>query len=499
MSDKSRQKQNIGNAEEEIMAKFSYKQELKRSIKLFGSFAVAFSAISITTGISLNYSGVVSGAGTAGIWTWPIVALGQLLVALVFAEISGVIPISGYSYQWVRRLANPGLGWFTGWVSFCFLFIVVPSIDLGAAPYVLSILGINDSSVNQLIVVLIFITLQMILNVVSIKVASLINTAAVYTETFGILLLTVALTICAFKNHAPIVNLLDKGPAAAAGAGYLLPFAMACLMGFYTIVGFEVAANLSEETTDAQKTVPKAIILSVAISGVFGTLFLAASTWSIQNLHQVYDLAASGQSPIPLIITSNLGSGFGAFLMVLMSISIFACGLVCYTSATRMVYALARDNSFFASRLFKKVNVNTNTPIPACILLWILGMLAIIFANSITILAVASAVLPGLYYLITVVSYLRRRDKVKFKEGCFNMGKFGKPVIILAILWLIFEIGILTIPSQFHQAAVVNIAICIIGAVLYFAYFKKRVKENKIDSKKEDIFIDDNKKAGLNL
>lgn len=472
-----------------IMKNFSYKQELKRSIKLFGSFAAAFSAISITTGISLNYSGVINGAGTAGIWTWPIVAVGQLLIALVFAEISGVIPISGYSYQWVRRLANPGLGWFTGWISFCFLFIVVPSIDLAISPYVINILGLRSTSANQVIIVLIIITLQMILNIVSIKVASLINTAAVYTETIGILLLTVVLAIFALRSNAPIANLIDKTPVHS-GTGYLLPFAMACLMGFYTIVGFEVAANLSEETENAHKIVPRAIILSVVISGIFGTLFLIAATLSIKDLNAVYALAASGQSPIPLIITSNLGVVFGKLLMVLFIVSIFACGLICYTSATRMVYAMSRDNSFFASNLFKKVNPKTGTPIPACVLLWVLGMLSIIFANSVTILAVASAVLPGIYYLITIVSYFRVRNKVKFREGCFNMGKFAIPIMVLSILWLIFEIGILTIPNDFHRATMVNIVICILGGVLYFSYFRKRALASykTIDTKKENTF-----------
>jgi hypothetical protein len=96
-----------------VMSAFQYKQELNRTIRKFGSFAVAFSFISITTGIFANYELVIDESGPAGIWTWPVVIVGQLLVALVFAELAAKIPLTGYSYQWVTRLGGNGWGWFT--------------------------------------------------------------------------------------------------------------------------------------------------------------------------------------------------------------------------------------------------------------------------------------------------------------------------------------------------------------------------------------------------
>ena len=80
------------------MSTFLYSQELRRTIRLFGSFAVAFSFISITTGIFANYDTMLDTSGPVGIWMWPIVTVGQLLVALVFAELAARMPITGYSY-----------------------------------------------------------------------------------------------------------------------------------------------------------------------------------------------------------------------------------------------------------------------------------------------------------------------------------------------------------------------------------------------------------------
>ncbi len=470
--------------EGQMMETFKYKQELKRSFKLFGSFAAAFSAISITTGIFLNYGFVLGNAGTAGIWTWPLVAIGQLLIALIFAEIVAVIPLSGYSYQWVKTLANPGLGWFSGWISFCFLFIVTPSIDASLAPVVSELLGIEATSTNLMLIVMAALTLQIILNITSVKLAAIINNIAVYTETIGIIGLTVILTVIAFSKGMPVGNLVQTVHTATNGS-YLLGFAMASLMGLYTLVGFEVSANLCEETKNASKTVPKAIVLSIALSGIFGTLFLIAVSLAIPDMGAVLKSA----SPITLILESNLGAVSAKLFMIVIAVSIFACGLICSTSATRIVYVMARDNAFFVSKLFKKVSPKTSTPIPACILLWVLGMLSIYYASSITILAVASSVLPAIYYLITVLSYARIRSKVNFTPGHFNLGKWAGPVIGLAVVWLLFAIGILTIPKTFHSATLLNVGIVIIGIVLYWGYFRRKIETSaKVDEMKQNIF-----------
>ena len=98
----------LGSADDQqVMSSFRYAQELRRTIRFFGSFAVAFSFISITTGIFDNFKSLLENSGPVGIWTWPLVTCGQLLVALIFAELASKIPLTGYSYQWVTRLAGP--------------------------------------------------------------------------------------------------------------------------------------------------------------------------------------------------------------------------------------------------------------------------------------------------------------------------------------------------------------------------------------------------------
>src|SRR5258708_20290748 len=101
--------------------RFGYKQEFDRSLRRFASFAIGFSFISITTGIFTTYGSILKSSGPLGIWTWPLVIVGQTAVALVFGALAARMPLAGYSYQWMSRLANPPIGWLGGGFSFPFL------------------------------------------------------------------------------------------------------------------------------------------------------------------------------------------------------------------------------------------------------------------------------------------------------------------------------------------------------------------------------------------
>src|SRR6266516_2647705 len=98
------------------LARFGYRQELKRSLGLFSSFAVAFSYISPSTGIFTLFALGLSTIGGVFIWSWPIVALGQLCVALGFAELSSHSPVAGSVFQWTKYLAGKTYSWFAGWI-----------------------------------------------------------------------------------------------------------------------------------------------------------------------------------------------------------------------------------------------------------------------------------------------------------------------------------------------------------------------------------------------
>ena len=73
---------------EEVLQRFGYRQQFRRELKRFTSFALVFSVLSIATGIFTTYGSVLNWGGPLGVWTWPLVVLGQAAVALVYSALA---------------------------------------------------------------------------------------------------------------------------------------------------------------------------------------------------------------------------------------------------------------------------------------------------------------------------------------------------------------------------------------------------------------------------
>jgi amino acid transporter len=465
-----------------VVEQSGYHQEFHRDLKRFASFAVGFSFISITTGIFTTYGSVLNWGGPLGIWTWPLVVLGQLFVALVFALFASRVPLAGYSYQWVSRLFNPKVGWLIGWLSFIFLAVVVVSVDYSIAQTVLpSLFGYTETPQNAWIATAIVLLVQMGLILFSTVWTTRINNAAVGTELVGIIGLTVLLLIVgAVRGMLHPGNLFSMGSVSSAGyfnLGSLTktgPFMISFLLGAYTIVGFEAAANLAEETENPHRVVPFAMWTAVVLSGVVGFIFLIALNLASQN---VPALAASA-TPVADIVNGVLGHVIGAILLVIVTFSIFACGLVIFMTNTRLVWAMARDGRFPGHTLFRRVNTNTRTPVPSTVLVGVLCQLILgvfagigIFANQTNTLANlfgASTLLPAIIYFVTVIFYIVLRRRLPHVENAFSLGIFEWPVIVLALAWLLWELAIFR-DAQFATPWLYCLVMFGIG-VLYFIW-----------------------------
>src|ERR1700752_5104386 len=139
---------------EAIVARAGYRPELRRSLRFFSMFAIAFSIISITTGIFLNYGVGLANWGPASIWTWPIVGVGNLMIALVVSRFGPRIPLAGYAYQWSARLVNPTYGWFVGFAGLLYMAVGGGAIMLGvASPLLLSEFNVANPSPHLVLAV----------------------------------------------------------------------------------------------------------------------------------------------------------------------------------------------------------------------------------------------------------------------------------------------------------------------------------------------------------
>ncbi|MCV7225500.1 amino acid permease [Mycolicibacterium komossense] len=461
------------------LAQFGYQQSMERHTGKFASFAVAFAFVSIATGIFTTYGAVLNSSGPVGIWTWPIAVVGQLAVAFVLGTIASRIPVTGYAYQWMSRLANPILGWIIGWISFTFLAIVVVAVDYTIASTVLPVLlNYEGTSTVTWAVTALVLVAQATLLALSTKWSQRFNNGAVTLELIGMVALTVLLLIvAAVRGDMDASNLFSKGAVAAEGfwsfgdltsAG---PWMLGFLLGAFTIVGFESAANLAEETNDPERVVPRAMCQAVLASGVLGFIFLIAVTLAAGD---PVALAESG-TPIADVIKHTLGSTVATLLLLMVVIAIFACGLVIMMTGIRLTWAMSRDERFPGWQQWAQISPRFHTPFKATMLFVILAELILaIFSQSETALFTlfgAATLLPAIIYAATVVMYLLKRRDLPV-NGKFDLGAWEKPIVAVAVVWLVFELALFR-DASFKDAWLYVIVMVVIGAC-YLGYLLAR-------------------------
>ena len=454
-------------AEDEELHRFGYRQQFVRSLRHFESFAVAFSFISITTGIFTTYAFALSVGGTRAIWTWLIVVAGQSLVALVYGALSARIPLSGFSYQWASRLANPNVGWWFGWMSFAFLTIVTVSVDYGLVQVAFQpLIGETYTATSAALETLVVLALQAALIITSTRVTTRVNNTAVATEIIGIAGLTVLLLIvAAVRSIGHWSNLTATGPVPAnTYYTWLGPFMLATLLGAYTIVGFESASNLAEETHEPHKVVPRAMIRAVLLSGVVGFLFLLILAFATTKG------AYASSAPVAYIVQNVLGGPIQKIFLVLVCVSIFACGMVIMVTNGRLIFAMARDRRLPGHQFLNRVPRATGGPSWATVLAAVLGAIIVIAlrtnTSALNTLFTASTIMPALLYSGTVLLYVftaRRGSQPR------PFGKFEIPILAGAVIWLAYELIILIGPGMFRDAQYYVLGALGLGLVFYVA------------------------------
>lgn len=468
-------------ADEHLLSRLGYKQELKRTLRLFSMFAISFSVISVTTGIFTNFAFATGEFGAEAIWLWPVAAVGALILSFVLAELASRIPLAGYSYQWGGRLVGPGYGWFVGFNLLCaFTLASGGETLLLLSPTIGTVLGLNvDNKSLMIFVSVIILLLAGLINIIGVRLTARINNVSVVTEILGTLVLGVLILIAFLvKSPSPhgVSFIFTHGPLHGQAPWYAASLAL--LMGAFTIGGFEASADLGEEAVGVQRTVARAIIGAVAISGIVGMITLICFAIGIPSLSGV----ASSPTPIADIAKFWFGSAFSRVFLVTVAYSVFALMVVQIAAIGRLIYSLSRDNMFPASRMFARVESKTKTPVSALVLTTVLYIVVMVFAavegNAYVDLIGATPVFASIVYLMIVVAYGLNRKRIP-KSGAFDLGRWAKPLIGLALIWEIYLILDFTLPTIFHAAAEVAVGGQIVAALWYFLALRGRLRRGE--------------------
>jgi urea carboxylase system permease len=422
-------------------AAFGYKQELDRSLRGFAAFAAGFSYLSILTGMFQLFHVGYGHGGPAFFWTWPLVFVGQLLVALCFAELAAHYPLAGSVYQWSKFTGSWAVGWLTGWIYLASYIISLAAVVLALQTTLPQIAPwaqiLSNSTHNAILLGCVLIGLTTLINSIGVGLVAKINNAGVFTELVGAILLAVLLACHAVRS--PDVVLDTQGHGDGDSAGYLGAFLLAALMASFVMYGYDTAGALAEETLEPRKKVPRAILQALTAAACLGAGLLLFALMAAPDLGDAQLGKETGG--LPLIVSSSLGPGLGNLFLWNVIFAITVCALAVHTGAVRLMFAMARDNNLPFGRALARVSGASRTPVLPAVVVGVLAMLILLVnVNSQTLMGavIAVAILWAnlAYLLVTAPLLLRRwRGWPTPPPGVLNLGRWGIVVNVLAVAW----------------------------------------------------------------
>jgi amino acid transporter len=214
------------------------------------------------------------------------------------------------------------------------------------------------------------------------------------------------------------------------------------LLAQYTFTGYDASAHMTEETHEAAVAGPKGIVNSIIVSLVAGWVLLIGVTFAIQNYSHALAAPDTGVPPAQIFVDAA-GLTTAKFLLLIVIGAQLFCGMSSVTANSRMIYAFSRDGALPASAFWHKINPRTRTPTNA---IWLAAAGAFILGlpylwNATAYAAVTSIAVIGLYIAYVLPTFLRLRAGERFVRGPWHLGRWSRPIGIVAVTW----VGIITI------------------------------------------------------
>ena len=397
--------------------------QLKRSIGFIG---LTFIAVSGIIGSGWIFGPLLTSqlAGPASIIAWCIGGFGMLILALCYAEISGMAPVAGGVVTLpLISLGNTSamlLGW-TAWLGYA---AAAPIETLAMLDYLAAffpwIKEVSSPTGNLTLegnlfaaFVLIFFVL---INALGVHYFARINTSLTWVKIAVPIVLTIALLTLSFNPG----NFTEYGGFMPYGwTGVFSAISTGGII--FSFIGFRHAIDMAEEVKNPGRTIPLALVAAIMVAIlIYGLLQIAfVGALDAEHLKNGWSQIHFGgqHGPLAAVIIA-LGMSWLTIVLYVGAIGgPFGAALVAAGSTSRIVYSLSRARLLPA--LFSKVTSHY-VPLNALILNFIIGLAIVFFFSFKEAVAINSATIL-LSFSAGPITLLTFRKQFPDKERLFKL------------------------------------------------------------------------------
>jgi amino acid permease (GABA permease) len=489
--------------DERRLHQLGYAQELRRNMSGFSNFAVSFTIISILSGCLTLYGfGMNTGGPVMIVWGWPFVGIMTLFVGLAMAEVCSSYPTAGGLYYWAARLAPAknaaAWSWFTGWFNFLGQVAVTAGIDFGAAFFLNAFLdlqfGFDARPWHTILLFALILVLHGLLNTFGVRVVAILNNVSVWWHILGVIIIVAVLAFAPAKHQTAsfvFTHFVNN-------TGWRSTFYVALLgllLAQYTFTGYDASAHMTEETHEAATAGPRGIVNSIIVSLVAGWVLLIGVTFAIQSYSNAVAAPDTGVPPAQIFLDAVGVTGAKLLLLIVIGAQLF-CGMSSVTANSRMIYAFSRDGALPAAATWHRINPRTRTPTNA---IWLAAGGAFVLGlpylfNATAYAAVTSIAVIGLYIAYVTPTFLRLRRGDDFERGPWHLGRWSRPVGIIAVTWVVIITILFMLPTvspvdatSFNYTPIAVLAVLGFAGIWWLVSAKNWFTGPKVQGSEEEL------------
>jgi APA family basic amino acid/polyamine antiporter len=352
---------NVRDANEIVMDPATPASGLSRSL---GLAEVTLSGIGIILGAGIYalIGTAAAGAGNAVWLSFAISAVVALFTAFSYAELSSMFPKAGAEYEYTVAAVGEFVAFVVGWLIIFSGIVGAAAVALGFAGY----LGGLIAAPIILAAAVLIIILSAIL-IIGIRESALVAGIFTLIEGAGLVLVIIA--------GLPYLGRVDylEMPLGITGV-----FTSAALV-FFAYMGFEEMVKFSEETTEPERTVPKALMIALAVCTVLYIL-VCISAVSVVG----WEGLATSEAPFAEVAVAAWGPGAAGVLSIIALFATANTVLLMLLASSRISYGMARSGTL--PRMLSRVHVTRRTPWVAIIAVG-LGTFLFLFSGDIGFVA----------------------------------------------------------------------------------------------------------------
>lgn len=323
-----------------------------------GFWQVTVSGVGIVIGAGI-YVLIGEAAKDAGSALWISFVLAAVLSALTglsYAELAGMFPTAGAEYEFARRAFNDFIGFMAGWMMVLANIIAAAAVSIGFAHYLQHFFDVNlRAGAIGLLAVLTLIVMS------GVQRSIWFSVALAVLQVGGLLFV-----IASGAPHIGSRSLIEGSTASGVLAGAALVF--------FAFIGFDEIVTLSEETRDAERVIPRALLLALGISTV---LYVLVGICAVSLIGA--DALATSDRPLALVIGHDWGGRASGIVAFIALASTTNTTLLVLTAASRLIFSMSRRGAL--PRVLSSVNTRGHAPHVAAGLAFILAALIALSGN----------------------------------------------------------------------------------------------------------------------